>query len=59
MECRLRVLTLLRRRMPVGETGSCSTPPATDNLHRRLADSLARYNVNAYAASNRVFAVKP
>jgi hypothetical protein len=50
---------LWSRRMPVAETGSGSTPPATANPHRRLADSLARYHVNDYAASDRGFAVKP
>jgi hypothetical protein len=35
------------------------TPTRETNLHHRLADLLARYNVNDYAASVRVFAVKP
>ena len=30
-----------------------------DGLHRRLTDLLRRYNVNDYAASVQVFAVKP
>ena len=30
-----------------------------DGLHGRLLDLLRRYNVNDYAASVRVFAVKP
>jgi len=30
-----------------------------DTLHARLLDLLTRYNVNDYAASVRVFAVKP
>jgi SAM-dependent methyltransferase len=37
----------------------CCTPPADDGLHRRLADLLTRYDVNDYAASVRVFALKP
>jgi SAM-dependent methyltransferase len=41
------------------ETGCCTAPPADDDLHRRLADLLTRYNVNDYAASVRVFALKP
>jgi SAM-dependent methyltransferase len=41
------------------ETGCCMTPPAGDELHRRLKDLFQRYNVNEYAASVRVFAVKP
>jgi ubiquinone/menaquinone biosynthesis C-methylase UbiE len=45
--------------LPVAETGCCSTQPADDGLHRRLTDLLRRYNVNDYAASVRVFAVKP
>jgi ubiquinone/menaquinone biosynthesis C-methylase UbiE len=44
---------------PVVETGCCSTPKAEDTLHARLLDLLTRYNVNDYAASVRVFAVKP
>jgi hypothetical protein len=45
--------------LPVAETGCCSAQPADDSLHRRLMDLLRRYNVNDYAASVRVFAVKP
>jgi SAM-dependent methyltransferase len=45
--------------LPVTEAGCCSAQPADDNLHRRLMDLLRRYNVNDYAASVRVFAVKP
>jgi arsenite methyltransferase len=45
--------------LQVVEAGCCSAHPADDNLHRRLMDLLQRYNVNAYAASVRVFAVKP
>jgi len=44
---------------PVAEAGCCSAPPANDGLHRRLLDLLRRYDVNDYAASVRVFAVKP
>lgn len=41
-------------------TGCCSSSqPADDPLHLRLRDLLTRYNVNDYAASVRVFAVKP
>lgn len=43
----------------VVETGCCSTPKTEDTLHARLLDLLTRYNVNDYAASVRVFAVKP
>jgi arsenite methyltransferase len=44
----------------VSESCGCSSP-SFDNaeLHRRLADLLRRYNVNDYAASVRVYAVKP
>jgi SAM-dependent methyltransferase len=45
--------------LPVAETSCCSAQPADDNLHRRLMGLLRRYNVNDYAASVRVFAVKP
>jgi arsenite methyltransferase len=39
---------------------SCCSPPALESeLHARLLDLLRRYNVNDYAASVRVFAVKP
>src|SRR5262245_46470818 len=46
-------------RLPVAEAGCCPAQPADDALHRRLVDLLRRYNVNDYAASVRVFAVKP
>jgi SAM-dependent methyltransferase len=45
--------------LPLAEAGCCSAQPADDNLHRRLMDLLQRYNVNDFAASVRVFAVKP
>ena len=39
---------------------SCCSPTSTDeSLHARLADLLRRYDVNDYAASVKVFAVKP
>src|SRR5207244_3608304 len=37
--------------------GSCSPPQ--EPLHARLTHLLARYNVNDYAASVRVYAIKP
>jgi arsenite methyltransferase len=44
----------------VSASSCCSSSPSTDtDLHRRLADLLQRYNVNDFAASVRVFAVKP
>lgn len=43
-------------------SSSCCAPPSLDNgnesFHERLAGMLSRYNVNDYAASVRVFAVK-
>jgi arsenite methyltransferase len=41
------------------EAGCCSMPKTEDTLHARLLDLLTRYDVNDYAASVRVFAVKP
>lgn len=46
----------------VVEAGCCSAGPAAvvdEALHARLADMLRRYDVNDYAASVKVFAVKP
>ena len=41
-------------------SGCCSSTPSGDiELHRQFADLLRRYNVNDFAASVRVFAVKP
>lgn len=45
--------------LPIVDTGCCSPTATDDTLHARLLDLLARYDVNAYAASVRVFAVKP
>jgi arsenite methyltransferase len=47
--------------LPINPPSSCCSPkPAADtDLHRRLADLLQRYNVNDYAASVKVFALKP
>lgn len=38
--------------------GCCSPTPKDDALHARLADLMRRYNVNDFAASVRVYAVK-
>jgi arsenite methyltransferase len=45
----------------VGETGCCGPAKPTDDsgLHGRLAELLRRYDVNDFAASVRVYAVKP
>jgi hypothetical protein len=46
----------------VVDAGCCSAGPAAvvdEALHARLADLLRRYDVNDYAASVKVFAVKP
>jgi ubiquinone/menaquinone biosynthesis C-methylase UbiE len=47
--------------LPMVSASSCCSPtPSNDaDLHRRLADLLRRYNVNDYAASVRVYAIKP
>lgn len=40
--------------------GCCSPSPVADqSLHARLKDLLARYDVNDYAASVKIYAVKP
>jgi hypothetical protein len=38
---------------------SCCSTGTTSELHAQLGDLLARYNVNDYAASVKVYAVKP
>lgn len=45
--------------LPIAESGCCSPPNGDESLHRRLLELLQRYNVNEYAASVRVYAVKP
>ena len=46
--------------LQIAEPASCcSPPPANDTLHAQLSGLLRRYNVNDYAASVRVYAVKP
>lgn len=49
--------------LPVLElAGSCcstTATPATDSLHAHLLDLLTRYNLNEYAASVKIFAIKP
>jgi hypothetical protein len=41
------------------ENGCCSTQATDETLHARLLELLKHYNVNDYAASVRVFAVRP
>jgi SAM-dependent methyltransferase len=45
--------------LPLTQGGCCSPQPSDDSLHHRLMDLLRQYNVNDYAASVKVFAVKP
>lgn len=46
--------------LPVVSASCCSSAPSDNaDLHRRLADLIRRYNINDYAASVRVYAVKP
>jgi len=46
--------------LPLASSSCCSsTPPVNSDLHRRFSDLLRRYNVNDFAASVRVYAVKP
>jgi SAM-dependent methyltransferase len=46
--------------LPVVPKSCCSSPPSNNaDLHRQFADLLRRYNVNDFAASVRVYAVKP
>ncbi len=49
--------------LPIASSDCCSTAqPASETaeaFHTRLKDLLSRYNVNDYAASVKVFAVKP
>ena len=44
---------------PQNSSCCCSQPTDKESLHQRLAELLRRYDVNEYAASVRVFAVKP
>ena len=47
--------------LPIAPASSCcsSAPSGNLELHRQFADLLRRYNVNEFAASVRIFAVKP
>ena len=45
--------------LPVVADFGCYGPTSEADLHNRLAELLRRYDVNDYAASVRVFAVKP
>ncbi len=45
--------------VPQSRSCCCSQPTENESLHERLATLLRTYDVNQYAASVRVFAVKP
>ncbi len=45
--------------LPATTSGCCSAATDEASFHERLGDLLQRYNVNDYAASVKVFAVKP
>jgi arsenite methyltransferase len=44
---------------PRGKAGSCCAPKTASEVHSGLAELLKRYDVNDYAASVKVFAIKP
>ena len=46
------------RALPLAVASCCLPEPANADLHQGLADLLRRYNVNDYAASVKVYAVK-
>lgn len=46
------------RSLPVTASSCCSSTESRDDIHITFAELLSRYNVNDYAASVRVFAVK-
>jgi hypothetical protein len=59
-DCCSLVMALKNGSQAGGEFGRCGPSSMTGNdLQDRLADLLRRYNVNDYAASVRVFALKP
>jgi arsenite methyltransferase len=41
------------------EGSCCSSAPDTATLHEELSDLLSKYDVNAAAASVKVYAIKP
>lgn len=45
--------------LPIASTGCCGSPLNEEALHGRLKELLDQYNVNDYAASVKVYAVKP
>ncbi|MCE9556195.1 MAG: arsenite methyltransferase [Planctomycetes bacterium] len=46
-------------RLPVVSSACCSSQPTDESLHQRLVTLLRQHDVNQYASSVRVFAVKP
>jgi arsenite methyltransferase len=45
--------------LTVLDGGCCSAPAATSEIHAQLADLLRKHDVNDFAASVKIFAVKP
>ncbi len=45
--------------LAVVENTCCGENPSTSEIHRQLADLLRKYDVNEFAASVKIFAVKP
>ncbi len=45
-------------RMPIVESGCCA-PSTSSRVHDELADLMSRYDVNEFAASVKVYAIKP
>jgi SAM-dependent methyltransferase len=45
--------------LPLAQASSCCAPATETDLHDELKELLTRYNVNDYAASVKVYAIKP
>jgi arsenite methyltransferase len=48
-----------KKSLPITSAGCCATAPAGSSVHVGLAELTKRYNLNDYAASVKVYAVKP
>lgn len=56
--CCSPAMTTTSRTLPIAKTGCCGGSSTSSDVHAGLGDLLKRHNVNDYAASVRVYAVK-
>jgi SAM-dependent methyltransferase len=57
--CSPEMTASAERALPIADAGCCGSPSSEGGVHAGLARLLSRYDINDYAASVNVFAIRP